>query len=244
MRFKTILALLLLALLLAGCSAGGKDALPDALLRTSYTYPDEWPENRFTDCIPQPDGCTVESVRDLSSVGRYELNLSDITRDETHAYIRRLESEGYRNLGGDENEHSGRRHAAARHGPAEHKLVGRLARHAHHTGGRDADRLTSSVGNGAAQRIALYAKTIYRPGIREAGRRRGTPSADIRDSRAARRTDPPRSKRGRRSPARRTPLPAPRAFPIFLASAVPQRLTLSALRKSAGIGPKNLRTKG
>ena len=107
MRFKTILALLLLALLLAGCSAGGKDALPDALLETSYTYPDEWPENRFTDCIPQPDGCTVESVRDLSSVGRYELNLSDITRDETHAYIRRLESEGYRNLGGDENEHSG-----------------------------------------------------------------------------------------------------------------------------------------
>ena len=107
MRFKTILALLLLALLLAGCSAGGKDALPDAFLETSYTYPDEWPENRFTDCIPQPDGCTVESVRDLSSVGRYELNLSDITRDETHAYIRRLESEGYRSLGGDENEHSG-----------------------------------------------------------------------------------------------------------------------------------------
>ena len=98
MRFKTILALLLLALLLAGCSAGGKDALPDAFLETSYTYPDEWPE---------PDGCTVESVRDLSSVGRYELNLSDITRDETHAYIRRLESEGYRSLGGDENEHSG-----------------------------------------------------------------------------------------------------------------------------------------
>ena len=103
MRFKTILALLLLALLLAGCSAGGKDALPDALLETSYTYPDEWPENRFTDCIPQPDGCTVESVRDLSSVGRYELNLSDITRDETHAYIRRLESEGYRDLGGEED---------------------------------------------------------------------------------------------------------------------------------------------
>ncbi len=73
MRFKTILALLLLALLLAGCSAGSKDALPDTLLETSYTYPDEWPENRFTDCIPQPDGCTVESVRDLSSVGRYEL---------------------------------------------------------------------------------------------------------------------------------------------------------------------------
>ena len=103
MRCKTILALLLLALLLAGCSADGKDALPDAFLETSYTYPDEWPENRFTDCIPQPDGCTVESVRDLSSVGRYELNLSDITRDD----IRRLEAEGYRSLGGDENEHSG-----------------------------------------------------------------------------------------------------------------------------------------
>ena len=129
----------------------------------------------------------------------------------------------------------------ARHGPAEHKLVGRLARHAHHTGGRDADRLTSSVGNGAAQRIALYAKIIYRPGIREAagGRRRRRISA----SRAARRTDPPRSSAaGAVLPAALPP--APRAFPIFLASAVPQRLTLSALRKSAGIGPKNLRTKG
>ena len=58
MRFKTILALLLLALLLAGCSADGKDALPDAFLETSYTYPDEWPENRFTDC-------TVEAMQTL-----------------------------------------------------------------------------------------------------------------------------------------------------------------------------------
>lgn len=244
MRFKTILALLLLALLLAGCSADGKDALPDAFLETSYTYPDEWPENRFTDCIPQPDGCTVESVRDLSSVRAL--------RAEPVRHHPRRDARVYPQAGSGRLPQSrrrrkrafGRRHAAARHGPAERKLVGRLARHAHHAGRRDADRLTSSDGNNAAQRLALYAKTIYRPGVREAGRRRGTPPADLRDSRAARRTDPPRSKRGRRSPAAALPLPAPRTFPIFLASAVPQRLFFSAPHKSAGIGPKNLRTKG
>ena len=105
---KTIfVSFMLSVLLLTGCASQPADTMEEILTETSYEYPAEWPENRFTDCIPQPDSYTVESVRDFSAAGRYELSLSGIDRAAAHTYIRKLEQAGYSNLGGDENEHSG-----------------------------------------------------------------------------------------------------------------------------------------
>ena len=92
---KTIfVSFMLSVLLLTGCASQPADTMEEILTETSYEYPAEWPENRFTDCIPQPDSYTVESVRDFSAAGRYELSLSGIDRAAAHTYIRKLEQAG------------------------------------------------------------------------------------------------------------------------------------------------------
>ena len=56
---KTIfVSFMLSVLLLTGCASQPADTMEKILTETSYEYPAEWPENRFTDC-------TVEAMQTL-----------------------------------------------------------------------------------------------------------------------------------------------------------------------------------
>lgn len=63
----------------------------------------QWPENRYTEQLPQPQaGKTDYAILDEGS-GYYAIFLSDITRTESEAYIEMLMQDGFVPREGDAN---------------------------------------------------------------------------------------------------------------------------------------------
>lgn len=88
------LAAVLLLAFCAGC--GEADRFPETLVSVEYEYPDGWPENVFTAQIPEPQSGKLQSVRDFSESGRYELTVSGLSAEERDAWLEALAAAGYR----------------------------------------------------------------------------------------------------------------------------------------------------
>ena len=101
--FTLFLAGLLICLLLAGCAA--KTASAEALGALSWdaaaaepAYLTQWPDNAFTQKIPQPQSGTVDYVLDHSASGRYAIFCKDISAAESAQYVQALRDAGYTEL--------------------------------------------------------------------------------------------------------------------------------------------------
>ena len=98
--FTLFLAGLLVCLLLGGCAA--KMASAEALVALSWDaaaaepeYLTQWPDNAFTQKIPQPQSGTVDYVLDHSASGRYAIFCKDISAAESAQYVQALRDAGY-----------------------------------------------------------------------------------------------------------------------------------------------------
>ena len=101
--FTLLLAGLLICLLLAGCAANTASA--EALGALSWdaaaaepAYLTQWPDNAFTQKIPQPQSGTVDYVLDHSASGRYAIFCKDISAAESAQYVQALRDAGYAEL--------------------------------------------------------------------------------------------------------------------------------------------------
>lgn len=93
-------------LLLAGCQgntapADGSDG--SWLLEAEPEYVSEWPENEFTECIPEPEHGELDYICDYSESGRYQVVIKEIEMSESEEYVDTLLSMGYAELVSDGN---------------------------------------------------------------------------------------------------------------------------------------------
>ncbi len=98
--------LLSIVFLLGGCVAPALDshaADADWLSSAEWQSVDEWPENDFTACVPQPECGRTDSVLDGTDSGRYAIMVQDITQDESAAYVASLLAQGYVEMASDGN---------------------------------------------------------------------------------------------------------------------------------------------
>ena len=61
-------------------------------------YLTQWPDNAFTQKIPQPQSGTVDYVLDHSASGRYAIFCKDISAAESAQYVQALRDAGYTEL--------------------------------------------------------------------------------------------------------------------------------------------------
>lgn len=105
---KQILTVLVLSLCLStvffGCTQTNTGTEPTLDITTPYTYTSSWPDNEYTENLFPPEDATVVSVRDFSSSGRYEINLTDIARDAADAYVQKLTDSGYTSIADGKND--------------------------------------------------------------------------------------------------------------------------------------------
>lgn len=105
---KRILTVLFLTLCIStvffGCTQTNTDTETTLDITTPYTYTSAWPDNEYTENIFQPEGATVVSVRDFSASGRYEINFTDITRDEADTYVQQLVDSGFVSVADGKND--------------------------------------------------------------------------------------------------------------------------------------------
>lgn len=104
LRVIRLLLCIVLAVFIGGCSFKNKEAVhSEGKLEDSILFINEWPENRFTETIPEPSVGKVDYVIDDSSNGKYAIFYSDISMDEAKSYIEELKGIGYHSVT-DENE--------------------------------------------------------------------------------------------------------------------------------------------
>ena len=99
---KRILVLFLICslALLAGC--GGKsdtDQSPDISI-TPWSEIDLWPDNDFTQAVPEPKAGTVTASMEGTSAGYdfFAVQLDGLSRSEVQDYLRALEAAGYESV--------------------------------------------------------------------------------------------------------------------------------------------------
>ena len=102
-RFYIVIAVFALVLL-CGCSVPSKNQPVSGEI--VYVSPDFWPEDRIVSDLPRPDGETYW-VLDESHIGRYSMTFTDVTEEESEAYIDTLKKEGFREYSSEGNEGSG-----------------------------------------------------------------------------------------------------------------------------------------
>lgn len=104
-RIFTVLFLTLcLSLVFFGCASTDTTTDPTLDVTTPYTYTSVWPDNEYTENIFPPEGATMVSVRDFSSSGRYEINLTDIARDAADTYVQQLIDSGFASVANSKND--------------------------------------------------------------------------------------------------------------------------------------------
>lgn len=102
--FAVTILLLCFFTAFAGCVGTNADRDAALDITTPYTYTSVWPDNEYTEKLFPPENATVVSVRDFSSSGRYEINLTDITREAADAYIQNLIDSGYVSVADSKND--------------------------------------------------------------------------------------------------------------------------------------------
>lgn len=102
--FAIFFLTLSLSLVFFGCAQTTTGTDPTLDVTTPYTYTSTWPDNEYTENIFQPEGATVVSVRDFSSSGRYEINLTDIAREAADAYVQKLTDSGFVSVADSKND--------------------------------------------------------------------------------------------------------------------------------------------
>ena len=102
--FTLFFMTLCISLVFFGCASTDTNTDPTLDVTTPYTYTSAWPDNEYTETIFPPEGATVVSVRDFSSSGRYEINLTDITRDAADAYVQKLADSGFASVADSKND--------------------------------------------------------------------------------------------------------------------------------------------
>lgn len=102
--FAVTILLLCFFTAFAGCVGTNADRDAALDITTPYTYTSVWPDNEYTEKLFPPENATVVSVRDFSSSGRYEINLTDITREAADAYIQDLIDSGYVSVADGKND--------------------------------------------------------------------------------------------------------------------------------------------
>lgn len=104
-RIFTVLFLTLcLSLVFFGCASTDTTTEPTLDVTAPYTYTSAWPDNEYTENVFPPEGATVVSVRDFSSSGRYEINLTDIARDAADTYVQQLIDSGFASVADSKND--------------------------------------------------------------------------------------------------------------------------------------------
>lgn len=105
------LASVTLACILAaqvGCAQGQDSKNSDSALSSFSAvepeYSSEWPENEYTELIPRPEYGTMDYVCDYSDLGRYELVLTDMTKEQSAGYVDELKKQGFSELHSKGNE--------------------------------------------------------------------------------------------------------------------------------------------
>lgn len=65
-----------------------------------------WPENKYTETIPEPQKGSPDYVISDEEKGYYAIFMKDITAEEGKDYLRTLEADGYQQIEAAENEAS------------------------------------------------------------------------------------------------------------------------------------------
>lgn len=95
------ISLIFIMIAVSGCSHISSPAVPvdvDWATTVEPEYVSEWPDNRFTRYIPEPESGKIEYIRDYSDYGRYEIVVNDISQSDFDSYIEILKKEGYSNI--------------------------------------------------------------------------------------------------------------------------------------------------
>ena len=109
---KILSGIFILTFLLFGCAADTSgynlEETPSLgnLLSTEPEYLTAWPENDMTAHILQPENGEIDYVRDASEHGCYEIVMKEISKEESAAYLEKLQDEGYVLVFSEENEAS------------------------------------------------------------------------------------------------------------------------------------------
>lgn len=94
--------------LFAGCSQSDTSKLAEdrfsELPPVAPEYITEWPENEYTGQIPQPEYGVLDYVCDYSDTGRYMVVLTDITQEESGAYVEVLKERGFTEIHSEGNQ--------------------------------------------------------------------------------------------------------------------------------------------
>lgn len=98
---KTLLffCVLLMIGIFSACSAGNEADSAQGntwnLADEEPVYVSEFPENKFTDLVPEPSKGTIDYIIDCSDEGRFAFALKDIKESESEEYVSALKDAGY-----------------------------------------------------------------------------------------------------------------------------------------------------
>ena len=99
MRKSQLAALILTALvwMTAGCASGASGSAQSGGtgVASSVAKTSQWPQNEYTNAVVEPSAGSIDYVLDDRENGRYSVVYSDISREDSEAYIAELEELGY-----------------------------------------------------------------------------------------------------------------------------------------------------
>lgn len=101
-KVTILLTCVILMLFTAGCTSNnvGKTeiASPVWMNENNILAVDEWPQNKFSEKIPEPPVGKIDYVIDGSENGKYAIFYTDISIEEAEAYIAELKEFGYHSV--------------------------------------------------------------------------------------------------------------------------------------------------
>lgn len=107
-QYRILAALTLIFVLLAGCSkTGTADTNSSAswdLSEAEPIYVTEWPENKYTAQIFEPENGEIDFIYDFSDAGRYCVWMKDMTAEESEDYVEKLRELGFSEVQSEGNE--------------------------------------------------------------------------------------------------------------------------------------------